>query len=273
MKSRILTALVLFPPVIYLIGWSPWWLFLAAVTFTAGVSLREYFDICRHSGFQALPSLGYGGAAVTILAAALPLRGGPDLTWILLGTFVLLTIAWAVLRIEDAKQYLAGVAATVLGVFYVVLPLSFLIPLRFRDTSSGTKLILFLFLVIWAGDICAFFVGKSVGRHLLFPRVSPKKTFEGAAAGLAGSILVAWGFTHRFWPAADVPTMLLLAGLIAIAGQIGDLAESAMKRGAGLKDSGAILPGHGGMLDRIDALLFGSAALWLALSIKDLWTR
>jgi phosphatidate cytidylyltransferase len=273
MKSRILTALVLFPPVIYIIGWSPWWLFLAAVAFTGGVSLREYFEICRQSGLRTLPALAYAGAAGTMLAAALALRGGRDLSVLVLGVFILLTASWAVWRIEDAKHYLAGAAATVLGVLYIALPLSFLIPLRFRDTSNGTKLILLLFLVIWAGDICAYFVGRTLGRHLLFPRVSPKKTYEGAVAGLAGSLLVAWVFTHWFWPEAHPPTVLLLAGLISVAGQIGDFAESAMKRGAGLKDSGTILPGHGGMLDRIDALLFGSAVLWLALLIKDDWTR
>jgi phosphatidate cytidylyltransferase len=105
---------------------------------------------------------------------------------------------------------------------------------------------------------------------LLFPRVSPKKTWEGAMAGLAGSLLAAGAYSRWAWRTADLAVVLILAGLIAIAGQVGDLAESAMKRGAGVKDSGGILPGHGGVLDRIDALLFGSAALWLALSLKDL---
>ena len=112
-------------------------------------------------------------------------------------------------------------------------------------------------------------MGRALGRHLLSPRVSPKKTVEGAVAGLAGSLLIAGAFAHWFWPTADLKTVILLAGLIALAGQIGDLAESAMKRGAGMKDSGSILPGHGGLLDRIDALLFGAPALWLALMLKS----
>ena len=127
-----------------------------------------------------------------------------------------------------------------------------------------------LFLVIWAGDIFAYFIGRTVGRHLLFPRVSPKKTWEGSVAGFAGSLLAAWAYTHWVWRTADMVTVLFLAGLVAMAGQVGDLAESAMKRSAGVKDSGSLLPGHGGMLDRVDALLFGSAVLWLALALKDL---
>jgi phosphatidate cytidylyltransferase len=163
------------------------------------------------------------------------------------------------------------VATTIFGVLYVAFTLSWLLPLRFAEPATGQKWILLLFLVIWAGDICAFFIGRSLGRHLLSPRVSPKKTVEGALAGLAGSVLIAWAFAHWFWPAADLKTVLPLAALIAVTGQVGDLVESALKRGANLKDSAALLPGHGGMLDRIDSLLFGVPVLWVTLAIKDLW--
>jgi phosphatidate cytidylyltransferase len=237
------------------------------------VALYEYFGICRESGLKTLPALGYAGAAGTCLAQALTAHGGPDLTLVCVGLFVLLTVSVAVVQIKDTRQYLPGVAATLLGVFYIALPLSFLMPLRFRDIANGTNLILLLFLVIWAGDICAFFVGRTIGRHHLFPRVSPKKTLEGAVGGLFGSLLVAWGFAHWIWKTADPKMVLLLSGIIAIAGQAGDFVESAMKRGAGLKDSGSLLPGHGGVLDRIDALLLGAAALWMALSIKGLWPQ
>ncbi len=269
MKTRILTALLLFPPAIYLIGWSPLWLFLAAVMLVAGLSLHEYFGICRASGFKVLAALGYAGAGGACLAQAYAVHGGPNLSFAVLGGFLLLTLTVALVRLSEIKDYLAAVAATSFGVLYIGMPFSFLVSLRFKDAATGFHWIFVLFLVIWAGDIFAYFTGRTVGRHLLFPRVSPKKTWEGAIAGLAGSLLAVWAYTHWVWKTADMIIVLLLAALIAVAGQVGDLAESAMKRGANVKDSGSILPGHGGILDRVDALLFGSAALWLALSLKD----
>jgi len=272
MKPRILTALILLPPVVCVLGWSPWWLFLVALIAVVEVALREYFHICRHSGFTTFPVAGYLGAAAICLAQAAALKF-PEipLTLVTLALFGLLTMTFAPLWTENLKQYLAGAATTILGVLYVGWSLAVLIPLRFSDEAKGRYLILLLFLVIWAGDICAYFVGRTMGRHLLFPRVSPKKTVEGAIGGLAGSLLVAWGLTHWFWHTADWRKVMLLAGLINVAGQVGDFVESAMKRGAELKDSGTILPGHGGMLDRIDALLFGSVALWLVLALDNQW--
>jgi phosphatidate cytidylyltransferase len=130
---------------------------------------------------------------------------------------------------------------------------------------------LLLFLVIWADDTLAYLVGRAIGRKRLFPSISPHKTLEGSLAGLVGSLLVAWGFAGLFWQTASMKKVILLAVLVAVFGQIGDLAESAMKRGANLKDSGSALPGHGGLLDRVDSLLFGAPVLWLSLVIVGLW--
>ena len=106
-----------------------------------------------------------------------------------------------------------------------------------------------------------------MGRTPFFSRISPHKTWEGALAGLAGSLLAAWAYAHWCWSAAPLKTVLLIAAWVGVAGQVGDLVESAIKRGANQKDSGTLLPGHGGFLDRIDSLLFGAPALWLALSL------
>jgi phosphatidate cytidylyltransferase len=153
---------------------------------------------------------------------------------------------------------------------------------QLRQQWAGAFWLLYLLLVVWAGDIFAYFVGRSVGRHLMAPRISPKKTWEGAAASLAASLLIGsllfsharqissflfnlklierrdglFGENLELWP------IILLTVALNVAAQLGDLVESLIKRGAGAKDSGTILPGHGGMLDRIDALLFAAPVLW-----------
>jgi phosphatidate cytidylyltransferase len=169
------------------------------------------------------------------------------------------------------KQYLGAAATTVFGVLYVAFTLCWLVPLRFSKPLEGRNLVFLLFIVIWAGDIFAYLGGRLFGRTPVFLRVSPKKTVEGAVAGFAGSMAVAWVFTRWLWRVADLETTMVLAGLIAVAGQLGDLVESALKRGADLKDSGTLLPGHGGLLDRIDSLLFGTPTLWLAVTFKELF--
>jgi phosphatidate cytidylyltransferase len=183
----------------------------------------------------------------------------------------------------DLKDYLAATSATLFGILYIGLSLSCLVPIRFATQSfggdvmvgmghvpalsAGSLLLLLLFLAIWAGDICAYLVGRPLGRTPFFARISPRKTWEGALAGLAGSLLAAGAFAHWLWKTADFKTVMLLAAWIAVVGQIGDLVESAIKRGANQKDSGTLLPGHGGFLDRIDSLIFAAPALWLALFV------
>ena len=154
---------------------------------------------------------------------------------------------------------------------------------QLRQQWAGAFWLLYLLLVVWAGDIFAYFVGRSLGRHLMAPRISPKKTWEGAAASLAASLVVGMSALQlrpadQFIPAAHrtdraprrsvrageagLWPIILLTIALNVAAQLGDLVESLIKRGAGVKDSGTILPGHGGMLDRIDALLFAAPVLW-----------
>lgn len=195
-----------------------------------------------------------------------------------LAPFIFLTCAMR--RTQMGTAYPAA-AASSFSFVYIALPLAMLVQLR--QQWAGAFWLLYLLLVVWAGDIFAYFVGRSVGRHLMAPRISPKKTWEGAAASLAASLVVGiLLFTH----ALQISSFLLRLGLIErrdglfglqqpelwpivlltialnIAAQLGDLVESLIKRGAGVKDSGTILPGHGGMLDRIDALLFAAPVLW-----------
>jgi phosphatidate cytidylyltransferase len=194
-------------------------------------------------------------------------------------TFVGLTIA---MRRENLTTGYPAAAASSFAFSYIALPLAMLVQLR--QQWAGAFLILYLLLVVWSGDIFAYFVGKSIGRHLMAPRISPKKTWEGAAASVIASMAIGgtllyyaaevstkfleWGLIQRrdgmfgLERPALVPILVLTATL-NIAAQLGDLVESLIKRGANVKDSGALLPGHGGMLDRIDALLFATPVLWI----------
>jgi phosphatidate cytidylyltransferase len=285
MLKRTLTAILLIPPVVYLIGWSPKWLFLLAVVFGVVLALREYFALCRAMDFKVFSWIGYGAAAVLCAAQALPRHVNHSAVTFLLAAFLLVIPTLAMRRSMDLKDYLAATSATLFGILYIGLSLSCLVPIRFATQSfggdamagggvgrlpplsAGSLLLLLLFLVIWAGDICAYLVGRPFGRTPFFARISPRKTWEGALAGVAGSLLAAWAFAHWFWKTADLKEVILVAAWIAVVGQIGDLVESAIKRGANQKDSGTLLPGHGGFLDRIDSLIFAAPGLWLALFI------
>jgi phosphatidate cytidylyltransferase len=151
----------------------------------------------------------------------------------------------------------AGVSAA--GLLFVVLPLSAVVRLQ-GVPVIGPKLLLLTLVLVWAGDTLAYFIGRSFGRLLMAPQLSPKKTWEGSAANLLASLLV--GFLFARWLPLDTWQVVVMAGLANIAGQAGDLLKSSYKRGAGVKDSGDLLPGHGGMLDRIDALILAAPVVW-----------
>jgi phosphatidate cytidylyltransferase len=193
--------------------------------------------------------------------------------------FVFLTRA---MRTAELRSGYPAAAASVFAFTYVAMPMGMLVQLR--QHAAGAIYLLYLLLVVWAGDIFAYFVGKSIGRHLMSPRISPKKTWEGAIASLLASVGVGWVLFHYALPLSsallrwgliqrrdglfgleqpEMGPVTLLTIALNVAAQLGDLVESLIKRGAGVKDSGAILPGHGGMLDRIDALLFAAPLLWV----------
>jgi len=280
MLKRTLTALLLIPPVVYLIGWSPKWLFLLALVAAVVLALREYFALCRGMGYKTLSWMGYVAGTVLCVAQMPPARWHFHPVVFFIVALLLLIPSLAMGTCTDLRDYLVTTSVTLFGILYIGLSLSCLIPIRFElhiiggnrlaggwvQPVEGPELILLLFLVIWAGDICAYIVGRSMGRIPFFVRISPRKTWEGALAGLGGSLLAAWAFEHWFWKTGDMKAVILIAAWVAVAGQAGDLVESAIKRGANQKDSGTLLPGHGGFLDRIDSLLFAAPALWLAMS-------
>jgi phosphatidate cytidylyltransferase len=169
-------------------------------------------------------------------------------------------------------------AVSIFGLVYVGLTLLSLPALR--EETNGPSLIAFLLVVVWGGDIAALYIGRTWGRHKLAPKISPKKTWEGSVGSLAGSLIAAGGLLALAdwlsqWDSArlsypeEIWYWMALAASLNIAAQVGDLAESALKRSVGVKDSGALLPGHGGILDRIDALLLAAPVLWYAQVIHQ----
>jgi len=195
-----------------------------------------------------------------------------------LAPFVFLTVGT---RRTDLRTGFPAAAVSVFAFGYIALPLGFLV--QIREQWAGAVLLLYLLLLVWVGDISAYFVGRFLGRHRMSPRISPNKTWEGALASLIASLVVGILLANHALPissallnahllerrdgyfALEKPPLgptLLLSAAINVAAQLGDLVESLIKRGAGVKDSGAILPGHGGMLDRIDALLFAAPVVW-----------
>jgi phosphatidate cytidylyltransferase len=284
MKLRIATGLLLIPPVLYLAVWAPWWLFLAALLVVVTRTAYEYFRLSSAAGLESLRGFGYIGCAAACLAQVgdvrLPATSGFNGATVLPVTILLVVLGLTagLILTPDVREYLRATCSSLFVIFYVGLMLSTLVPLRFspaveEDLSAAIPqryILVLLFGVIWAGDACAYFVGRGLGRHHLFPKISPKKTVEGSLGGLAGSMLLAWAL-GRWWHTSNIWIVMLLAALAAVAGQAGDLVESALKRSADLKDSGALLPGHGGLLDRIDSLIFAAPVVWLVLVAMHLW--
>jgi phosphatidate cytidylyltransferase len=287
--KRIATAVVLIPIVVLLVLRAPVPLVAVVAGAVALVTVHEFLKLTESYGVQPLrlPTYIFSGLLFLLLA----LSAGADtpqlssLKFVLSAAFAAALAPFFFLSILMRRSQLAGAypaaAASAFAFAYIALPMAMLVQLR--QQVAGAFWLLYLLLVVWAGDIFAYFVGRSLGRHLMAPRISPKKTWEGAAASLVASLLVG---NLLFSHALQISSFLLRVGLIErrdglfglekpeifpiilltvalnIAAQLGDLVESLIKRGAGVKDSGTILPGHGGMLDRIDALLFAAPVLW-----------
>ncbi len=274
MRKRVATAVCLLIPVVYLIGWSPPWLFMAVLVALVEDALHEFFLIGRRAGMKPYSVLGYASAAVVCLAQWPGLRNAGILPLIVVVVIGLVTLAVGLWESSDLHSYSGSVAITLLGVLYVAFNLSCLFSLRFSSLgfplANGRQLVFLLLVVIVTGDIFAYFTGRLFGRSPVFSKISPHKTIEGSIGGLAASLIFGSLYARWFWRTSHWKIAILLALAVALAGQTGDLAESALKRAANLKDSGGALPGHGGILDRIDSMLFGAPVLWLVLVFRDI---
>jgi len=251
--KRVLTAAVLIPIIVYIVLWSNYWIFAAVLALAACLSYFEYDTIAAHYGFGAPGPLGYGAGLLFLFWTRE--------AWLLVVVAAVLAMTLA-LRHELTKA-LPRTALFLLGVIYVFGGWKSALPLR----DANPHWLMYALLVNWAGDIGAYYVGRNFGRRRLAPEISPKKTWEGAAGSLVASILIAGYYLLRFVPDVSWPVVFGLTVAANAAGQLGDLAESAMKRGAGVKDSGSILPGHGGFLDRVDSTLFALPVIYAYLRL------
>jgi phosphatidate cytidylyltransferase len=277
MLVRILTGLVLIPIVVILVWWAPPAILTVAAALVAIIALFEFFDlgeriglhgfrkwtmVCTAALFYAQHSLGLvethtlaGG--VSIIRDAV---GGALSIEAVLLVFLFGAVGIGLGTRRSLHDVLPGVAISSAGLLFVALPFSYIVRI-YEIGHKGRELVLFTLALVWAGDIFAYFVGHSLGRLPMAPALSPKKTWEGAFANVIGSLAVAIFFAK--WMQVDATVLLITAALANIAGQAGDLIESAYKRGAVVKDSSSLLPGHGGMLDRIDSLILASPVVWV----------
>ena len=289
MIQRIATALVLIPVVLLLVLKAPAYLLVMVAGAVALLAIGEFLKLTASYQVRPLSSLTYGFSALYFVfliaasAGATPLMEGAAViygTALAAGLAPFIFLSAAMRRDDLASGYPAAAAST-FAFGYIAIPMALLVEIR--QQPAGAIWTIYTLLAVWAGDIFAYFVGKSLGRHRMASEISPKKTWEGAVASIVASVVIG---TLWIQHAPAMSSVLLRAGLIErrdgifgleqprlypvillsavvnIAAQLGDLVESLIKRGAGVKDSGTILPGHGGMLDRIDAMLFAVPVVW-----------
>lgn len=263
-SRRILVAAVVLPLLILLIKFLPSGLFFFLVLFAALGAQYEFYRIYRSE--NCLGMILFGLSCTSLLLAHFYYPGFP-------GERESLTLLVAVILLHQlaAKRNLSSTltdaSVTLMGVFYVGWLMGHLILIR--EVGGGEDLILFLLLVTWAGDAGAYYFGKAFGRRPLAPRVSPNKTIEGALGGLASGVAVVWLGQQIFLPMLSMGEVVFLGLFLGVLGMFGDLTESMFKRSAGIKDSGGWIPAHGGLLDKVDSLLFTAPALYYYL----LWVK
>lgn len=277
MNSRLLTALIALPILIlsillpyFLPQYSAAnWLFLIIAALSLGAGLFEFFTMTKKLELKADAAIAYLGAAAFFVAFVFDApREAPEMLVLTLVGFLIAVFVSQMFRFQaDFTKMLTGVGVTVLGVLYVAFLGGFLVAARvgFQDSfvpHLSTKLLGFFFLVSFASDAGAYYVGRRFGKRKLAAKISPGKTWEGAFGGLVFSSALAAIASATFFPELPYKLSIPLAVVMTTLGILGDLAESAIKRGANVKDAASILPGHGGLLDRLDSLLFTAPILY-----------
>jgi phosphatidate cytidylyltransferase len=260
--KRVASALVILPPLVIFLLKAPPALFLLLVLALIGLSLHEYFRLLQHVHISLCIHVTWLAAFALTMTAHF--GGWHWLPLALFGSMVALTIS-AMFTTSQVAHFFPMLVYSIFGVFFIGWTLSHLILLRLLPAGRGY--ILFLCAVVWVGDSAAMYIGKSLGRHKMAPTISPGKTWEGSVGGVVGGVGTAV-VSAGFWLPHLVLWQCVVLGLcISLAAQISDLGESMLKRYAGVKDSSRLIPGHGGILDRIDSMLFAAPTLVYALYV------
>ena len=278
MNSRLITAAVALPVLIAsIIVPQLKFLFVALAMAAIVIALYEFWFLCRRVG--AKPDVVVGYATVASLFVVF-FFNWIELLYLIVPLFIVAALVAEMLRGAPFDKMALSVGSTVLGVFYVAFLGSHLIGVRTGFTSLfgaadtylvgdaylshtlSTHMLSFFFLVLMGSDTGAYYTGRALGRHKLAPSVSPGKTWEGAAGGMAASLVAAALAHFWFFPELGLGAALGLAAVMNVLGVVGDLTESALKRGSNAKDAAQILPGHGGLLDRLDSLLFNAPLIY-----------
>ena len=267
--KRVLTAAVFLPLFYFLIYYSSPLPFVVFVIICAAVASWELSLLAEQKGLCSLKFVNLVCTVLVCLAFIRPGGGVPLPAMPALNTTFILTLVSLLLplfylfRIHRIQGFFESLGVALMGCFLLGVFMGFHAALRLMDSEGeGSSLVFYLFLVVWAGDSAALYVGRSLGKHPLAPTLSPKKTVEGAVGGALFSMLASLGARSWFMPRLDLVDALILGLLLSILGQVGDLVESGLKRSVGVKDSAAFIPGHGGILDRVDSLLFTAPALF-----------
>jgi phosphatidate cytidylyltransferase len=272
MKTRILTAAVALPILIASIVLPSYipgtiWIFVAIAVFAIAAGLFEFFSLTKKLELKADAAIAYLGATALTVAFIFDAPAtDPNLLMMTLAGFIIVVLITQTFRFQkDFSKMLGGAGVTILGVLYLAFLGGFLIAMRvgFEGRPSlSTHLLGYFFLVLMGSDTGAYFAGRAFGKHKLSPGISPGKTWEGLIGGLLAAAAFAALATFWFFPELPFQFSIPLAMGMAGVGVLGDLAESAMKRGSKTKDAASILPGHGGLLDRLDSLLLNAPILY-----------
>ena len=258
--KRVITAFIAILVLIGVIQYAPLWVFIIVILFAALISLNEFYALIKPKIAEKIVFFNY--VLTTILFFSILANNNRSIA--LFPFFVIFSIAFFIFTYPKSHLKIGDIANVIMGPFYICLPLALLAIIA--KLPQGRMWIFFILVVIFAGDTGSFYCGKFFGKHKL-TQISPGKTWEGTIGGLIANIACAGLFGYVFFTSLSVISIMIVGIVLGISGQIGDLAESMLKRISNKKDSGTILPGHGGMLDRIDSLLFAVPVLYVYLNI------